>query len=81
MSEIVLAALDRKPLSSAMALFVLLGSAAIVWFLTDLYYYVYSFKYPQDSNWLGRVISKEPFSFLQGMAYVNHRPGHQGHGL
>jgi hypothetical protein len=70
--EAAIAVQKRAVREPAIALCICFAGASVIWFLIDLFFFVYAGKYPHDTNFMGQTIG-EHGSFLEGMVAANAR--------
>ena len=64
---------DREWRGALRSLILIVCAASLVWLALDLFYFVYSNRYPDDHNWFGHNSKDRGSSFLQGMAHTQNR--------
>jgi hypothetical protein len=70
--EAVLVARRHRVADALSALALSAAGACAVWFFIDLFYFVYSSKYPHDTDFVGHLIASHG-SFLEGMTAASER--------
>lgn len=71
--ELCLQCYDRHFKQAWVTFAIVLGTAALVWMAIDLYFYLFSAWYPEESNFEGKTFYRRPFGFLEGMLHTAGR--------